>query len=139
MIPMARATRAIHQEGSVAPTPMIIHLATPRSRPQEAMEAAMMTPIHQETPATHQEALEEALTTLIPRAQLARLEVNQAGMVEAVTLMDQETLAIHQEVMGEATTTPMAPETPKAPTARLVTALPANCSRRQETCSRTTA
>jgi hypothetical protein len=136
---MIRMARATHQGGSVAQTPMIIHLVTPRSRPQEAMEAAMMIPIHQGTPATHQEAWEETLMTLIPQVQLAQLEVNQAGMVEEVTLMGQETLATHQEVMEEATMAPMAPETPKVPMARLVTALPANCSRRQATCSRTTA
>jgi hypothetical protein len=112
----ARETPATHQEVTVAQTPII------------SLQA---------TPAIHQAVSEEAPMTLIPQAQPARLAVNQADTEEAVTLMDQETLATHQEVMEEAMTIPTARGILAMLKARVVIVLPASCSRRQATCSRT--
>lgn len=93
-------------------------------RRQEVMEEAAMTPMDQETPATHQAASEEAT----PMNTLPAQRRPQEAM-EAVTMTPtpQEIPATHQEVIeAVVTTTLMAQATPKASPAGLETAPPAS-------------
>jgi len=143
---MTHTAQATLQEGMEVETQAMILTRLAPSKHPVVLEEAPMTPMDQETPATHQAASEEVTpmnTLLVPprpqeameeppmihMAAPAQLEATLAGTEAAMTTpTPQETPATHQEVMEEATTTPIhtARATLQATRARAVIALLAN-------------